>query len=300
MPQKKRGRGISAARGIPIILMAVSILMISISTRSIFTLPGAIASGATRAAQKLFSSAGSFVSQTIFSIQELADLRSQYDALAEKLKTYETLERNYADTMAENTRLKEQLGFANSITAIKASARIIAKDPGNIYSSYIVDKGVSSGIEKNMAVAAFQNGVEGLAGKILDSRKTSSVVLPLFDQRFFVSARFARTRTEGLVNGQGNPDDPLVMRYVSKLNTAEIQIGDMVVTSGLDSIYPPDMAIGRVAEIQLPEYSSSAVIFLEPVLNFSKLEYLFVVRKEELPIVPEAQISPEAVNEARR
>jgi rod shape-determining protein MreC len=279
--------------------MAVSILMISISTRSIFKLPGAIASGATGAAQKLFSSVGNFVSQTIFSIQELADLRSQYDALAEKLKAYETLERNYADTMAENTRLKEQLGFANSITAIKASARIIAKDPGNIYSSYIIDKGISSGIEKNMAVAAFQNGVEGLAGKILDSRKTSSVVLPLFDQRFFVSARFARTRTEGLVNGQGNPDDPLVMRYVSKLNAAEIQIGDMIVTSGLDSIYPPDMAIGRVAEIQLPEYGSSAVILLGPALNFSKLEYLFVVRKEELPIVPEAQISPEAANKER-
>jgi len=280
MPQKKRSRGISATHGIPIILLAISLLLISISTKSILRLPGNIASALAGGTQYLFSSVGGFVKRTVFSIRELADLRSQYDALAEKLKSYETLERNYADMMSENERLKEQLGFAQNITAIKASSRIIAKDPGNIFSSYVIDKGLSSGLEKNMAVVAFQNGIEGLAGKILDSKHSSSIVLPVFDQRFFVSARLSRTRAEGLVNGQGNPDDALVMRYISKLNAAEIQIGDMVVTSGLDSIYPADLAIGRVKEIQLPEYSSSAIILLEPSLNFSKLEYLFVLQKD--------------------
>ena len=88
---------------------------------------------------------------------------------------------------------------------------------------------------------------------------------------------------EGLVNGQGNPDEPLVMRYISKFNVSDIQIGDMVVTSGLDSIFPPDLAIGRVKEIRLPEYDSSALIIIEPSLNFSKLEYLFVVEKQPPP-----------------
>lgn len=281
MPQKKRSRGILATQKTPIILIAVSLLMISISTRSILSLPGVVASAVTGGIQYVFSSVGGFVKRTIFSISELADLRDQYNSLADKLKAYETLQRNFADMMSENARLKEQLGFAQNMTTIKASAQIIAKDPGNIYTSYIIDKGSAAGITKNMAVAAFQNGMQGLAGKILDARRTSSVVLPVFDQRFFVSARLSRTRNEGLVNGQGNPDDPLVMRYVSKLNAAEIQIGDMVVTSGLDSIYPSDLAIGRVKEIQLPEYSSSAIILLEPSLNFSRLEYLFVIQKEE-------------------
>lgn len=281
MPQKKRSRGILATQKTPIILIAVSLLMISISTRSILSLPGTVASAVTGGIQYVFSSVGGFVKRTIFSISELADLRDQYNSLADKLKAYETLQRNFADTMSENARLKEQLGFAQNMTTIKASTQIIAKDPGNIYTSYVIDKGSEAGITKNMAVAAFQNGMQGLAGKILDARRKSSVVLPVFDQRLFVSARLSRTRNEGLVNGQGNPDDPLVMRYVSKLNAAEIQIGDMVVTSGLDSIYPSDLAIGRVKEIQLPEYSSSAIILLEPSLNFSKLEYLFVIQKEE-------------------
>lgn len=293
MPQKKHSRGISASHGIPVFLMVASILMISISTRTITHIPGAIASAVVGSVQLVFSGIGNGIKNTVFSIRELADLQNQYDSLARKLENYSTLERDYADMRAENARLKEQLGFAQSMTSIKASAQIIAKDASNIYSSYVIDKGASAGIARNMAVAAFQNGTEGLAGKILDVRAQSSVVLPLYDQRFYVSARFSRTRTEGLVSGQGSADDPLVMRYVSKLNATEIQVGDMVVTSGLDSIFPPDLAIGRVKEISLPEYGSSAVIYLEPSLKFPKLEYLFVVEKQTVNDETSGQQAPE-------
>ena len=283
MAQRRPGRGLSLSsrHGVPAALMVASLLLVSISTRSIVDLPGKIVSGAVGGVQRLFTGIGSFAKRTVFSVTELADLRNQYDALLDKVKSYETIERSYADTMAENARLKEQLGFAQNITTIKSSAQIIAKDPGNIYSGYVIDKGFSAGIAKNLAVAAFQNGMEGLAGKIIEVQSRTSIVLPLFDQRFFVSARLSRTRTEGLVNGQGNADEPLVMNYVSKLNAAEIQVGDVVVTSGLDSIYPADLVVGRVKEIQLPEYSSSAVILIEPALNFSKLEYLFILQKDE-------------------
>jgi rod shape-determining protein MreC len=71
------------------------------------------------------------------------------------------------------------------------------------------------------------------------------------------------------------------MNYVSMLNAQDIQIGDMVVTSGLDSIYPPDIAIGRVKEIRTPKYGSSSLILLEPALDFSKIEYLFILDKTE-------------------
>ncbi|MDP2790991.1 MAG: rod shape-determining protein MreC [Rectinemataceae bacterium] len=297
MPQKKRSRGIAPTLGIPLLLMLASLLLVSISTRSILRLPGTVSAVITGTAQQIFSSIGGFAKRTVFSIRELSDLRNQYDTLAEKLKAYETLQRNYTDLLAENARLKEQLGFAQNLTGIKASAQIIAKDPGNIYASYIIDKGISSGIGKNMAVAAFQNGMQGLAGKIVEARNGTSVVLPIFDKRFFVSARLSRTRSEGLVSGQGSADNPLVMRYIPKLNAAEIQIGDMVVTSGLDSIYPSDLAIGRVKEVLMPEYSSSAVILLEPSLSFSRLEYLFVIQKETEASV--ADTAPKAVLQER-
>ncbi len=245
--------------------------------------------------QKAFSWVSNLVEGTLFSIKELSNIRSQYNALADRLERYSSMERDMADMRAENTRLREQLGFAQNLTIIQTSAQIIAKDPGNLYSSIVIDKGKDSGVGSAMAASAFQSGVEGLVGKVLDAGKSSSILLPLYDQRFFVSARFSRSRSEGLVNGQGQADEPLVMKYISKLAASDIQIGDMVVTSGLDSIYPPDLAIGRVKEVRIPEYGGSAVAYLEPVLDFSRLEYLFILKKTpaEIP-VPSTSSAAEA------
>ncbi|MDD3981764.1 MAG: rod shape-determining protein MreC [Spirochaetales bacterium] len=283
MPQKKRGQGFMAAQGIPLLLMVLSIILVSISTKTVQNLPRAVAVGVSGGVQKLFFGVQNFIQRTVFSIRELRLLREEYETLTAKLESFENLERDYVNTLAENERLKEQLSFFESVSSIKAAARIIAKDPGNIYSSCVIDKGSSAGVEADMAVAAFQNGIEGLAGKVLEARLGSSLVLPLYDGRLYVAARLSRTRVEGLVNGQGKPDDPLLMNYVSMLNAQDIQIGDMVVTSGLDSIYPPDIAIGRVKEIRTPKYGSSTLILLEPALDFSKIEYLFVLERNKDP-----------------
>lgn len=295
--QRHRSHGMSSTHIVSLILLAVSLIMLGVSTKSINKMPETVGTALSGSVQVVFSSIGNFFRNTIFSIRELADLHNQYDSLVKKMDEYSAMERDFADLQAENTRLKEQLGFAQSVASIKTSAQIIARDPSNIYSSYTINKGSSSGIGHNMAVVAFQNGTEGLVGKILEVQRNTSIVVPLYDQRFFASARFSGTRTSGLVNGQGNEDDPLVMRYVSKMNAAEIQKGDVVVTSGLDSIFPPDLAIGRVKEVVLPEYGGSAIIYLEPSLNFAKLEYLFVIQKytmESNPAVPKNELSEDA------
>lgn len=281
MPQKKRGGRFIAAQGIPLLLVLLSLVLVSVSTKTMQSLPRAVFTGISGGTQKLFFGVSSFIQRTIFSIRELSRLREEYETLVAKLAGFENLERDYVDTLAENERLREQLGFFESVSSIKAAARIIAKDPGNIYSSCVIDKGSGAGVEVNMAVAAFQNGIEGLAGKIVETRKGSSVVVPIYDGRLYAAARLSRTRVEGLVNGQGSPDEPLLMNYVSMLNAQDIQVGDMVVTSGLDSIYPPDIAIGRVKEIRTPKYGSSSLILLEPALDFSKIEYLFILDKTE-------------------
>lgn len=281
MPQKGHKRGMPLFHAIPLVLIAASLLTVSVSTRTLFSVPGIVFSSVSSAAQHAFSVVSGAVRNTVLSIGALKDLRNQYESLAAKMESYSTMERDYADMRSENARLKEQLGYAASLPSILVSARIIAKDPGNLYSNFIIDKGKAKGIDKNQPIVAFQNGMQGMAGKVLEARGSSCVVLPLYDQRFFVAARFSRTRTQGLVNGQGNPGEPLVMRYVSKLDASEIQIGDLVVSSGLDSIFPPDIAIGRVSAISMPEYGSSAIIYLEPSLSFSKLEYLFVLKKLE-------------------
>lgn len=275
--QRRPNSGMASVHVVSIVLLVVSLALLGVSTKAINKVPE-LGSDAAGSIQSFFSSIATFFHDTVFSIKELANLQQQYDQLVKKMDEYSAMQRDYAQVQAENARLKEQLGFAQNVSTIQTAAQIVARDPSNIYSSYIINKGTSAGVGHNMAVVAFYDGVEGLVGKITEVRKNSSVVIPLFDQRFFVSARFSSSRIGGLVNGQGSEDDPLVMRYVSKLNAGEIKKGDVVVTSGLDSIFPPDLAIGRVKEVIVPNYGSSAVIYLEPAVPFAKLEYLFVLQ----------------------
>jgi rod shape-determining protein MreC len=227
--------------------------------------------------QKVFFSAKNTVNNSVAAIGELRNLRSQYDALAKKLEKYSEMQREYTDILSENARLKEQLGYVENVPSIRLSARIIAKDPGNVYSSIVIDKGLNAGVVRDMPVVAFQDGVECLAGRILEARANTSIILPIYDKQFYVAARMARTRAEGLVEGRGKTGTNLMMRYVSKLSSQELQKGDVVVSSGLDSIFPPDLTIGRVSDISLPDYASSATLSVDSSLRFDKLEYVFLL-----------------------
>ncbi|MBL8967799.1 MAG: rod shape-determining protein MreC [Spirochaetaceae bacterium] len=277
-------------RAVPVVLLAASLLAVTVSTRSLAGLPERVGLTLFGFFQKGFSAVGDFVADTVASIAELRRLREDYDELAAKLERYTNLERGAAELRQENLRLKEQLGFAERLAYERVPARIVAKDPENLYATFVIDKGVAEGVRKNMPVLAFQDGVEGLVGRVLEVGRGSSVVVPLYDASSYVAARLATSRHEGLLTGQGKADDALVMKYVKKRAKDEAQFGDMVVTTGFESVYPPDIAIGRVKKLRVLDYQTSVEIEVEPILDFSRIEYVFVVR----PIPPEAPVDPAA------
>ena len=275
---KVAGRG---RRAVVPILLATSLLCITISTRSIEGVPESIGLTVFGFFQRGFSILGGFIADTVSSISELRKLRINYRELSIKLERYTNIERGLADLREENRRLKEQLGFTNDIAYQRIAARIVAKDPDNLYSTLTIDKGIKEGIRKNMPVIAFQDGLEGLVGRVVEVGNGTSKIVPLYDMKSYIAARLASgTRTEGLVGGQGSPDDPLIMRFVKKRTKDEILFGDLVVTTGYESIYPSEVVIGRVKKIRVLEYQTSIDIELDPILDFSRIEYIFVVRPE--------------------
>lgn len=289
MLRKSSSRGGSAKNLIPIVLILVSLFVISISSKTIVKFPTNAAAFFLGNLQKAFYAVKGGVDNSILAIGELRNLRMQYEALTKKLEKYSEMQREYADVLSENARLKEQLGFAQNVPSIKVAAQIIAEDPGNVYTTFVINKGSNSGVIRDMPVVAFQGGTECLVGKILEVRSGTSVILPVYDRQFYVAARLARTRAEGLVEGEGKSSSDLSMSYISRLSSQEIQKGDVVVTSGLDSIFPPDLAIGRVTKISLPDYASSATLLVEPTLRFDKLEYVFLLDS----VAPVVSIAPQ-------
>jgi rod shape-determining protein MreC len=220
---------------------------------------------------------GRFFGRMVNSIGELRRLRENYESLQEQMHEYRVNEREIAEMRSENGRLRDQLDFSESLAGTYRSAEIIGMDAGDFLSGLLIDKGSVHGIEKNMPVVAYSGGFEALVGKIFQVGPVSSIVLPLFDPSCYVPGRMQSSRYTGLINGQGTRLDNLVMSSIPKSARGSLKVGDIVMTSGLSSIYPADLYVGRVTQIGAKPWDTSLVVNIEPAVEFSKLEYVFVL-----------------------
>jgi len=260
-----------------VVLVAISFSLLLLSTRSfIINFKGvglSVFSGVRSGIYEL----SSLFSRTVLSIKELADLRKDHADLLRQLARYEQLERSNTEIIQENSRLREQLDFAQTLRFHYIPAEITGRDPDNLFSALVINKGTHSGVSNNMAVVAWQNGTQALVGKVIQAGVFESLVMPVFDQNCQVSSRFSVSRYEGIVEGQGNPETPLVMRFIPKRARDEISVGDIVISSGMGGVFPAGINIGRVSGVSFREYEITMEAELEPVIDFSRLEYVFLI-----------------------
>ena len=261
-------------------LMLVSFSLLLISTRSLMM-------NIQDAGLSVFSGVrgrvdylSSLVSQAFLSVQELARLKTEYAELQERFARFERLEWSAAEINQENIRLREQLGFSETLSYRHIPAKLIGRDPDNLYSALIINKGRHSGVEKDMAVIAWQGGSQALVGKVITARTFESLVMPLYDTKLNIAARFSASRYEGIVEGQGDPETALRMRFIPKRARDEINYGDLIVSSGMGGIYPSGLNIGRVSGVSYREYETSMEVELDPLIDFSRLEYVFVIEEK--------------------
>jgi len=221
----------------------------------------------------------STVSNTVLAISELSSLRREYTELTERISRYEQLERSSAEIRQENIRLKELLGFSQELRYQHIPAELIGRDPNNLFSEFVINKGTRAGVAVNMPVIAYHSGSQGLVGKVVNAGAFESLVMPLYNESCYVSARLSESRYEGIVEGQGIPEIPLLMRFITKRARDEINIGDMVVTSGIGGIFPAAINIGRVNRINYQENELTMEVEMESVIDFSRLEHVFVIKQ---------------------
>jgi len=222
----------------------------------------------------------SFISRTVLSVSELATLRREHAELIRQLERFEEIERSNAEIYQENIRLREQLGFSRSLRYRRIPAQISGRDPNNLYSALVINKGSYSGVSNNMAVVAWQDGIQALVGKVIQVGAFESLVMPVFDLNSQVSARFSVTRYEGIVEGQGNAETPLLMRFVPRRARNDINIGDIIISSGMGGIFPAGINIGRVSGVNILEYENTLNVEVTPMVDFSRLEYVFIIDSE--------------------
>ncbi len=235
-------------------------------------------SRALLAVQRVFGRATGVVEDGVGSLKRFREIRMQYESALERLSSYQSLERDLVDLRRENEALKKQLGFSAGLEYDHISARVIAGDPSNIFATLTIDKGTNDGVRQGMAVTAFQDGFFGLVGKVVTSSPHSAQVRPINAPGSYVAARFQNSRYEGLIEGQGQSEATLIMHYVRKSAGSLIAVNDLVLSSGMNSLYPPGIYIGRVEEIRSREYDTSLELIVNPIIDESRLEYIFVLK----------------------
>lgn len=222
------------------------------------------------------------ITNTVNSVGELRKLKKEYNELVLKLENYEQMQRSNADITKENERLKEQLGFSISMDEKNIPSQIISRNLDNAYSYLTIDKGSVNGIKKNMPVVAFQNGNQGLVGKVIQVGTFTSQIMPIYNIKNIVSVRIQNTRDLGLVSGLGTQNQPLLLQHIRKRVMEELSYGDVVVTSGENDNYMRDIPVGTITKITALDYNSSLNIELTPIIDFARLENVIVVNQKEL------------------
>jgi len=177
--------------------------------------------------------------------------------------------RQYAHEM---DRLRNLLEFSQDHPEQLRCARVVQEVETRMGGGIVLDRGSDSGLKKNMTVIC----PEGLVGRIVKVRSHVSLVKRVIDPGYRVSALTQRARSTGIL-GAGNRGQ-LAMEWVSP-NT-EVVPGDTVISSGLGSITPKGVLIGRVVDIHEKSESFSLSLEVEPFVDFRRLEEVFVIMRE--------------------
>jgi rod shape-determining protein MreC len=175
------------------------------------------------------------------------------------------------------------------------AAQVIGRDLVIDHNTITINKGTNEGLAPGQAVIT----TEGALGYIFKADALTSHVMLITDRYAVVDGIVQRTRAHGIVEGKSQ--NGCVLKYVEK--TEDVKVGDLVVTGGLDNIFPKGFPVAVVESVERKTFSVSLKVDLRPVVDPYKVEEVFVVTnaaKEDFgdKYAPQASIEVPAVDGA--
>lgn len=174
------------------------------------------------------------------------------------------------EVVKENERLRKLLDFRLTLKGDVIGARIIAHDPSSLAQTLVIDRGEADGVRKGAAVLV----ADGVVGHVFLASTHAARVLLITDHNSGVDAVVQRTRARGIV--EGAIDGGCGLKFVKR--TEDVKVGDVVVTSGLDGIFPKGSPIGRVSAIDKRGHGLFQYATLVTSVDMSDLEEVLVTR----------------------
>ena len=211
---------------------------------------------------------------------DLVNVRDENSRLLKEIDTLQMENYRYQEILATQERLQKLLKFKKTINWPVLAAQVIGRDPTGWFKSVLIDKGKNSGLKVNMPVV----NADGVVGRLVSVSPNYSKVLLIIDQNSAVDSIIQRSRDEGIVRGLSVK----LCKLDNMVKTSDVVVGDKVVTSGLGRVYPKGLPVGEVLEVVNIPGELFKDIKLSPMVDFSKLEELLVILKED-PLVSQQE-----------
>ncbi len=228
--------------------------------------------------QKVVSSISNAIENSIQFLTEIRTLKKQTEELKVKVDELQEENRRLQELRSENERLRQMLDFKEKYDDYEyVGAQVIAKEPGNWFNTFTIDKGIADGLKHKSVVMSSK----GLVGYVYDIQKHSAKVMAIIDIDSSVSTLISRTRDTAVVQGDLARQSAGLCKMSSISKDADIVVGDTIITSGLGGIYPKGLLVGKIKEIKEMPHEISQEATIEPVVDFKRLEEVFVILNTE-------------------
>jgi rod shape-determining protein MreC len=199
----------------------------------------------------------------------LVSVAHENEILKKSLNQFVEKNNEWHEIELANERLRNLLNFQKAPTHRVVAAEVIAKDPSGWFKTVIIDKGSSDGLQKGLPVVL----PTGIAGQVIEVSSRYAKVMLIIDRNSAVDALVQRSRARGIIKGESADQ----CRFEFVLRKHDVQIGDTVIASGLDGVYPKGLRIGRVSDLSQRSSDIFYEITVTPFVDYEKLEEVLVI-----------------------
>lgn len=198
------------------------------------------------------------------------NVRRENQALREELERLRIESLQVEDTQRENVRLRHLLALRERLPLSTLAGEVIAKEWGGWVRSVTVNRGRSDGVGRLTPAIV----PEGLLGRVVEVRARAAVIQLLNDPSSAVAVMVQRTRTAGVAEGE--PGGAVRLKFLAR-DGGGVQVGDLIVTSGLGGVFPKGLPVGRVITVEDRGSALFHYARLAPLADFARVEEVLLL-----------------------
>ncbi len=231
--------------------------------------------------QSFFSSVGQKVEDSLSFFKDMEAVKKENEELRAEVAELQKHSREYSVLKSKNEELRQALSLKEQFGDYTVlGANIIAIDPGNWFNVFTVDIGSRDGVQADYPVVT---NAKGLVGRVLSSDISSSKVLTIIDEESAVSGWISKAGGgHAVVRG----DLTLKEKGLCKMDyiplEVDVEVGDVIETSGVGGVYPKGIVIGEVIEVRKANSELDRYAIIQPLADFKRLEEVYVLKSNEI------------------